>query len=122
MTFDLSSLGWDETRDAQYAAMVRPDRWPARVSRVDRGVCTVLGRDGAHRASVGGGLLAAAVQDPVRLPCAGDWVVVQDWPDRRSTIEAVLPRRGAIIRSSAGAEALAQVLAANVDTVAVVAQ
>jgi len=121
MTFDLSSLGWDEQFGSAYARFDRPDHRPARVTRVDRGVCSVLGGEGAHRASVGGGLLAAAAHDPVRLPCTGDWVVVREWPDDRSTIEAVLPRRTAIIRAAAGAEALAQVLAANIDAAAVVA-
>jgi ribosome biogenesis GTPase len=121
MTFDLASLGWDDDFQASYARFDRSDQQPARVTRVDRGVCSVLDRDGAHRASVGGALLAAAASDPLRLPCAGDWVVLRAWPDERTTIEAVLPRRTAIVRASAGAEALAQVLAANVDTAAVVA-
>jgi ribosome biogenesis GTPase / thiamine phosphate phosphatase len=121
MMFDLMSLGWDEGFQASYTRFDRPDQQPARVIRVDRGICSVLGPDGAHRASIGGGLLAVAARDPVRLPCAGDWVVVRAWPDERTTIEAVLPRRTAIVRASAGAEALAQVLAANVDAAGVVA-
>jgi hypothetical protein len=96
----------------------RPDQEPARVSRVDRGICTLLAADGTRRASIGGALLAAAAHDPTRLPCAGDWTVVRTWPDERLTIEAVLPRRTALIRASAGAEALGQILVANVDTVA----
>jgi ribosome biogenesis GTPase len=120
MTFDLSSLGWDEDFRTAYLRFDRPDQQPARVIRVDRGVCSVLTADGAHRASIGGGLLAAAAQDPVRLPCTGDWVVIRAWPDERSTIEGVLPRRTAIIRATAGTESLAQILAANIDTAAVV--
>ena len=99
----------------------RAGHHPARVSRVDRGVCTVLGPTGAQRASIGGALLAAAAHDPVRLPCAGDWVALRTWPDERTTVEAVLPRRTSVVRASAGAQATAQVLAANVDTAAVVA-
>jgi ribosome biogenesis GTPase / thiamine phosphate phosphatase len=121
MTFDMSSLGWDDAFAASYRRLHRPDHRPARVTRVDRGVCTVVDADGAHRASVGGGLLCLAASDPVRLPCAGDWVVLRSWPDERTTIEAVLPRRTAIVRAGAGAQATAQVLAANVDTAAVVA-
>ena len=45
---------------------------------------------------------------------------LRTWPDERLTIEAVLPRRTAVVRASAGAEALGQILVANVDTVAVV--
>jgi ribosome biogenesis GTPase len=121
MTFDLTSLGWDDGFRSSYARFDRSDQQPARVTRVDRGVCSVLGRDGAGRASIGGGLLAVAANDPVRLPCAGDWVVLRTWPDERTTIEVVLPRRTAVVRASAGAQSVAQVLAANVDTAAVVA-
>lgn len=121
MTFDLPSLGWDADFRSTYAQCDRPDQRPARVARVDRGICSVLAADGLHRTSIGGGLLAAAARDPLRLPCAGDWVVMRTWPDERVTLEAVLPRRTAIVGSSAGSEALAQVLASNVDTVAVVA-
>jgi ribosome biogenesis GTPase len=45
---------------------------------------------------------------------------VRAWPDDRCTIEAVLPRRTAVIRAGASREATGQVLAANVDSVAVV--
>jgi ribosome biogenesis GTPase len=120
MTFDLSSLGWDDAFSSSYNRFDRPEHRPARVLRVDRGVCSVLGAAGTQRSSIGGGLLATAARDPVRLPCAGDWVVVRSWPDGCTTIEAVLPRRTAIIRAAAGVEAVAQVLAANLDFVAVV--
>lgn len=120
MTFDLSSLGWDDVFASAYARFDRRDHRPARVVRVDRGVCSILSAAGAARASTGGALLAAAAADPVALPCAGDWVVVRTWPDARTTIEAVLPRRTAIVRASAGREAAGQVLAANIDTAAAV--
>jgi ribosome biogenesis GTPase len=120
MTFDLSSLGWDEHFSSAYDRHDRSDQQPARVIRVDRGICTLSAADGTRRASIGGALLAAAAHDPTRLPCTGDWAVLRTWPDERLTIEAVLPRRTALIRASAGAEALGQILVANVDTVAVV--
>src|SRR5690242_4474280 len=88
--------------------------------RVDRGVCTVLAESGATRASLAGAILAAAARDPIVLPCTGDWVVTHTWPDRRVTIETVLPRRSAVVRASAGAASHAQVLAANLDVAAVV--
>jgi ribosome biogenesis GTPase len=120
MTFDLSSLGWDEAFVSAYAPHDRPDQYAGRVTRADRGVCTVLTAHGPDRASVSGGLLAAAAHDPVALPCAGDWVVVRKWPDGRTTLEAVLPRRTAIVRHTAGDESHGQILAANLDHVAVV--
>jgi ribosome biogenesis GTPase / thiamine phosphate phosphatase len=116
----MDSLGWDDHFAAAYAPFDRPDARPGRVLRVDRGVCTVLTAHGTDRASLGGGVMTQAAADPVHLPCAGDWVVVRDWPDRRTTLEAVLPRRTAIIRRTADKDSTGQVLAANMDTAAVV--
>ncbi|MEW1590292.1 ribosome small subunit-dependent GTPase A, partial [Micromonospora vinacea] len=118
MTIDLTALGWDAERTA-YAAR-HGEHQPGRVARVDRGVCTVLGAAGPVRASLGGAVLAAAARDPSALPCAGDWVLLTHWPDRRVTVEVVLPRRAALIRRTAGKDASGQVLAANLDAAAVV--
>jgi hypothetical protein len=96
----LRRLGWDAHLDDAYRRHRRPGHWPARVSRVDRGVCTLLGAGGVRRASVAGHLLAAAARDRSRLPCPGDWVVVRTWPDERWTIEAVLPRRSTVWQTS----------------------
>jgi ribosome biogenesis GTPase len=116
MTFDLASLGWD----ASYTLPAGDDAEPGRVVRVDRGVCTVLCAGGTVRASLAGAILSAAAADPVNLPCAGDWVTVRTWPDDRITIEAVLPRRTAIVRRTSDKDSVGQVLAANVDAAAVV--
>jgi ribosome biogenesis GTPase len=121
MKIDLRALGWDDTpgRNVLPAAGAAGAR-PGRVARVDRGVCTVFCADGPVRASLAGTVLARASRDPARLPCAGDWVLVRTWPDRRVTVEVVLPRRSALVRRTADKDATGQVLAANLDTVAVV--
>jgi len=116
----LSSLGWDDEFAAAFHPLDRSDSTPGRVLRADRGVCTVLDPTGVSRATLAGGMLLRAAQDPARLPCAGDWVVLRRWPDRRTTVECVLPRRTTLIRRTAGKDASGQVLAANMDTVAVV--
>ncbi|MEV0155657.1 ribosome small subunit-dependent GTPase A [Micromonospora sp. NPDC050686] len=118
MTIDLTALGWDAERAAYVPD--RSGRRPGRVARVDRGVCTVLTADGPTRASLSGAVLAAAARDPATLPCAGDWVLLERWPDGPVTVEAVLPRRTALIRRTAGKDASGQVLAANLDVGAVV--
>jgi ribosome biogenesis GTPase / thiamine phosphate phosphatase len=120
MSHDLSQLGWDDFFVSGYRRYDRSDAAPARVLRADRGVCTVLGEAGVTRASLAGGLLLGSAGDPVGLPCAGDWVVLRHWPDRRITVEAVLPRRTALVRRTADKDAGGQLLAANMDTVAVV--
>lgn len=120
MSYDLSQLGWDDSRTAEFAPLDRSDSTAARVLRADRGVCTVLDTSGVTRASVGGSVLIGAAGDPVRMPCAGDWVVLRRWPDRRTTIECLLTRRTTLIRRTSDKDASGQVLAANMDTVAVV--
>ncbi len=107
MTISLTALGWDTDR-AAHLRRIRTDNRPGRVARVDRGVCTVLTEDGPVRASA------------TRLPGVGDWVLLCAWPDGRTTVQAVLPRRTALIRRTAGKDAGGQLLAANLDVVAVV--
>src|SRR5258705_6142729 len=96
MTFDLASLGWDAEFASVYARFAGPQHGPgyqpARVARVDRGVCAVIAAGGADRASLGAALLVAAARDARRLPCVGDWVAVRTWPDTRTTVEAELAR------------------------------
>ncbi len=120
MSHDLSQLGWDDFFASSYRPFDRSDATAGRVLRADRGVCTVLDTGGVIRASLAGGVLLAAAGDPARLPCAGDWVVLRHWPDRRVTLECVLPRRTTLIRRTSDKDSTGQVLAANMDTVAVV--
>jgi len=120
MTLDLASLGWDADFAAAYAKHDVRGQRPARVTCMDRGIATVQTARGADRASLGGGQLLRVSRDPLALPCAGDWVVVRTWPDKRVTVEAVLPRRTQIVRANANEESRGQVLAANVDVAAVI--
>lgn len=121
MTFDLASLGWDADFAAAFTRLNLPGARPARVTRVDRGIATVLGPAGTERASMGGNHLLRACRDPLLLPCAGDWVAVRSWPDRRVTLENVLPRRTQVLRNeSREHSSRGQVLAANIDALAVV--
>ena len=80
-----------------------------RVARVDRGAVDVLIDDGnaTVRATSRGLDLGLAV---------GDWVALSD-DDSDWRVDAVLPRRTAIERAAASGRSVAQVLAANVDTV-----
>jgi ribosome biogenesis GTPase len=93
---------------------------PARVVRTDRGACDLLDDAGPRRATWGADVLASVANDPMAVPSTGDWCVLQQWPDGRTTVEAVLPRRTCVVRAQVNGSSSGQVLAANVDVVAVV--
>lgn len=119
-TFDLASLGWDDSRTTDFLPYAAEHR-PARVSRVDRGACDALGADGPLRLTFSGSVLSAAAADPVSTPCVGDWVAARAWPDGRVTAEVVLPRSTAFVRATVSpGVSHGQVLAANVDLAVVV--
>lgn len=116
----LETIGYDAATAASFAPWDAADASLGRVSRVDRGVLTVLTEEGPHRVSLGGELLNRIAHDPLAAPCPGDWVVVRAWPDQRRTIEHLLPRRTAVLPDHAD-PSRGPVLAANVDLVAAVA-
>jgi len=121
MSATLQALGLD-ARTAGFLDSLGPagELVPGRVVRVDKGLSTVLTEDGPARASWSGPVLAAIAVDKQSTPCTGDWVALRRWPDGRTTVEAVAPRRTTIIRAEAGRTSLGQVLAANVDVTAIV--
>jgi ribosome biogenesis GTPase len=112
--FDTEIARWAGPRAAAADASV------GRVVRVDRGAVSVLTETGPQRASIGGGLLGLVAADPLEAPCTGDWCVLRSWPDHRTTLEHVFPRRTAVVRAVAGKQSLGQLLCANVDIAAAV--
>ncbi|MFC0863513.1 ribosome small subunit-dependent GTPase A [Sphaerimonospora cavernae] len=125
-SFDLSLLGWHDRLEA-----LLPDGTvPARVARVHRGAAEVLSAGGEHHVRFGARVRRAAADDPVALPCVGDWVALARLDAAgdeggRYELAAVLPRttafvRGGVSRDSRGGlsgDGQGQVLAANVDVV-----
>jgi ribosome small subunit-dependent GTPase A len=104
----LAGYGWDTEFETSFADYRETGVIPARVVRVDRGRCAIVTEHGP---------LTAA--DARLSPCTGDWVAVRT-DAGEPILTAVLPRRTAIVRSSSSRRSDEQVLAANVDTVAVV--
>lgn len=109
----LTDLGWGPDFAAAFEDLALEGAIPGRIARVDRSAMTVLAESGEVRAAVAAQI--AHDPDPLRAPTVGDWVVLQ-----AGSIVGVLPRRSAIVRSSAAGDDKAQVLAANVDKVFVV--
>ena len=113
----LESIGY-EPEMARWAAAA--DAAVGRVVRVDRGLVSVLTESGPHRATVGGALLSRMAGDPTEGPCTGDWCLLRSWPDHRTTLERVLPRRTSVVRATSGESSHAQLLCTNVDLAALV--
>jgi len=110
----LVDLGWAPFFAAAFEDQVLEGAIPGRIARVDRGAMTVLTESGEVRAGVTAQI--AHDPDPLGAPTVGDWVVLH-----AGSVVKVLPRRSAIVRSSAAGDDKPQVLAANVDGAAPVA-
>ncbi len=117
---DLASFGWSGDVSTAFAAHAEAGFEPARVVAEDRGSYVVQTGAGELRASVTGRYRFEAGDDPAAYPAVGDWVAVEARGDGAS-VHAILPRRTTVVRHAAGLRSVAQVVAANVDVVFVVA-
>jgi len=113
----LSELGWSEADASRFAPFAAEGLVPARVVAGHTRFLRVLSAAGESLAEPSGSLKhEASGRD--ELPTVGDWVALRPREGQdRDVIQAVLPRRTAFVRRAAGVRAVAQVLAANVDTV-----
>ncbi|MGO9876003.1 MAG: ribosome small subunit-dependent GTPase A [Acidimicrobiia bacterium] len=104
----LVPIGWNERiAAAAAAAAAHHPGEPGRITRVDRGLVTVLTASGPVRAATGADPLAT-----------GDWVLVGEG-DESPVVATVLPRHSAFVRGDPmdGTARNAQVVATNIDTV-----
>lgn len=119
MSDALAAYGWGDRVAALFAALDRPDAIPGRVARVDRGSSLVVTDAGTVRASAFG--VASRRAGVGETPATGDWVALEDGAGDGPAIVAVLPRWSAISRKHSDERVTTrQVLAADVDVVAVV--
>ena len=109
----LTHLGWDDHFADLFIEHAAAGLVPARVVRVDRGLCDVLAESGPIRADS----TAVVSSDPARTVCTGDWAALRPGPEPE--LVALLPRRSAITRASVDRTSHVQALAANVDAVVV---
>lgn len=96
-------------------AKVRPLAEPARIVAENHHTWQIA-CDSGRRAAEPSGLFAARMHGVHDRPKVGDWAVVTRDDHARGVIHAVLPRRGVLIRRSAGSQERDQLLAANVDS------
>ncbi|MGW2182582.1 ribosome small subunit-dependent GTPase A [Streptomyces sp. NPDC001732] len=110
----LSPYGWDAGWEAEFAPYAEQGLLPGRVVRVDRGQCDVVTPDGTLRADTA----FVVPRDPMRIVCTGDWVAVDPDGDPQF-VRTLLPRRTAFVRSTSSQRSEGQVLATNVDHIAI---
>jgi len=111
VTEKLRALGWDADWATTFERADIQGARPARVTAQHRDRWTVQSSEGLHAARVVGSRVLSL------KPVTGDWVGCVAGPHKSDpwSILAVLPRRSAIRRGSAGDTQGQQVLAANVD-------
>lgn len=112
----LDALGWGDDFEAAFAPLLEEGLHPARVGTQSHGLYRLLSALGEHRAELAGRLRHTSEQ-----PAVGDWVAADLRADGTGTIRHVLPRRTAFSRKEASDVSREQVVAANVDTVFLVA-
>jgi ribosome biogenesis GTPase len=110
---DLGAYGWDDSLESSFTPHRAAGLIPGRVVRVDGRQCELVTGHGPVRADTG----SVPPADPLLVPCTGDWAALR--PGEPLALVTLLPRRTAIVRSSASRRSHGQILAANVDTVAV---
>jgi ribosome biogenesis GTPase len=114
---DLTELGWNERRAADFAPHAAGGLIPARVALEHTHIYRILTAEGDWLARVSGRLRHHAAQR-VDFPAVGDWVAVEPpVPGSDARIRAILPRSSRFSRRAAGDATEEQIVAANIDTV-----
>jgi ribosome biogenesis GTPase / thiamine phosphate phosphatase len=118
-TGTLAALGWTDQLEAAFTTYEERGFRPARIVAEHRGGYYVRSELGDRLAHARGRLRDDEIWGG--MPAVGDWVVVCDAPGDRFAIEALLPRRTKVSRKTPWLRAEEHILAANVDTVVLVA-
>jgi ribosome biogenesis GTPase len=108
----LEDLGWDAFFQEAFQPYENDNLIPARVAARHHGPCELLTELGRL-----GGVPAGRLSEE-EMPAVGDWVAARPLEgERKAVIEAVLTRRTCFTRKETWQRTVAQVVAANVDTV-----
>ncbi|MFD8548971.1 ribosome small subunit-dependent GTPase A [Streptomyces sp. NPDC059649] len=116
----LTAYGWDDGFAESFTPFAGQGFVPGRVVRVDRGRVDAVVPDGDGIRTVLADTALVATGDPMRVPCTGDWAVI-DLENGRAgdhvdgVVRALLPRRTSFVRSTSSKRSEGQILAANVD-------
>ena len=118
----LDAMGWHPTYAGAFESHEAAGRVAARVIAEERGHFVVHDGVVTLAATVSGRLRHESGGDPLAYPAVGDWVAATVGADAASaTIQAILPRRSAIVRRAPTDHRTgAQIIAANVDVTFIV--
>jgi ribosome biogenesis GTPase len=118
--YSLEDLGWSNFFQSQFATSTE-DLTPARVAEEQRGAYLLLSEAGPLDAVVAGRMRHEA-EGRDDYPAVGDWVLVRRGSGANdAVIHRVMGRRTKLSRKVAGERTDEQIMAANVDTVFLVA-
>lgn len=118
---DLATIGWNAALEEEFAPFAEQGLIPARVARTHSATYQIYAKEGELTAELTGRMKHEATSRS-ELPAVGDWVAVQpNLEEGKGMVQAVLPRKSCFSRKEASVRTEEQVVAANVDTVFLVA-
>ena len=115
-SWSLAELGFGPDFALHFDEHRRADFEPGRVAVQHKDEYGVL-TEAAELVAQPSGRMRYEAPGLAHMPAVGDWVALEPRSGGRATIHAILPRRTAFTRMSAGRSAERQVVAANVDCV-----
>lgn len=116
----MENMGWNQHFAEHFEAFESTAYVPARVTRVDRGIFTVIHKDGQCVVKVTGKFQFDATSK-FDFPTVGDWVVLElETSTQPGRIHTLLTRKSSLSRKLSSDNNQQQTLAANVDTVLIV--
>jgi len=117
---NLSQLGWSDFFAHSFEAYRGQGYTVGRVALEHKQAYTLYTEQGECSATVSGKLRhqATGTED---LPAVGDWVVIRPQDEGRAVIHHILPRKSKFSRKTVGSKTEEQIVAANIDTVFLVA-
>jgi ribosome biogenesis GTPase len=117
---ELSDLGWNDFFAGRFAPHEADGLRPGRILSQEK--LLYLVHDGkAELAAELSGRFRHEAEQHGGFPAVGDWVALKPHSDDHAIIHALLPRRTAISRKVPGGVTAEQVIAANIDTIFLVA-
>ena len=119
--YALDALGWDDIFAERFAPFAEQGLRPARIGVEYQHIYRLYSEEGELLATVSGRLRHQATSR-ADYPAVGDWVAYRHVPgEERAQIQGLVPRKSRFTRKIAGSVVAEQVVAANVDTVFLVA-